>query len=108
MRLPAGVELVGPLAVDQVDSTTVLWPGQRARVDRHGNLIYRDSARNFNPLMAMASTTTIAEAEAIVPVGVIPPDAVVTPGVTPHRGPGATSIITVLRPARSGPPSPCY
>jgi acetate CoA/acetoacetate CoA-transferase alpha subunit len=54
------------------------------RADYYGNLEYALTARNFNPLMAMASTTTIAEAEAIVPVGVIPPDAVVTPGVLVH------------------------
>jgi len=54
------------------------------RADYYGNLEYALTARNFNPLMAMASATTIAEAEDIVPVGVIPPDAVVTPGVLVH------------------------
>jgi acetate CoA/acetoacetate CoA-transferase alpha subunit len=54
------------------------------RADYHGNLEYALTARNFNPLMAMAATTTIAEAEDIVPVGTIPPDAVVTPGVLVH------------------------
>jgi N-methylhydantoinase A len=39
--LPAGTELTGPLAVDQEDSTTLLWPGQRASVDPFGNLIIR-------------------------------------------------------------------
>jgi len=51
------------------------------RADYYGNLEYALTARNFNPLMAMASTTTIAEAEDIVAVGVIPPDVVGTPGV---------------------------
>jgi len=51
------------------------------RADYHGNLEYALTARNFNPLMAMAADLTIAEAEDIVPVGSIPPDAVVTPGV---------------------------
>uniref|UniRef100_UPI003F4A6DC9 CoA transferase subunit A n=1 Tax=Azospirillum sp. ST 5-10 TaxID=3445776 RepID=UPI003F4A6DC9 len=51
------------------------------RADYYGNLEYALTARNFNPLMAMAATTVIAEAEDIVPVGVIPPDAVVTPSV---------------------------
>jgi acetate CoA/acetoacetate CoA-transferase alpha subunit len=51
------------------------------RADYHGNLEYALTARNFNPLMAMAATLTIAEAEDIVPVGSIPPDAVVTPGM---------------------------
>ena len=54
------------------------------RADYYGNLEYALTARNFNPLMAMASTTTIAETEDIVPVGVIPPDVVVTPGVLVH------------------------
>jgi acetate CoA/acetoacetate CoA-transferase alpha subunit len=54
------------------------------RADYHGNLEYALTARNFNPLMAMAATTTIAEAEDIVPVGMISPDAVVTPGVLVH------------------------
>jgi len=51
------------------------------RADYGGNLEYAFTARNFNPLMAMAATTVIAEAEEIVPVGVIAPDAVVTPNV---------------------------
>ena len=54
------------------------------RADYHGNLEYALTARNFNPLMAMAATTTIAEAEDIVPVGTIAPDAVITPGVLVH------------------------
>jgi acetate CoA/acetoacetate CoA-transferase alpha subunit len=54
------------------------------RADYYGNLEYTLTARNFNPLMAMASATTIAEAESIVPVGVIPPDSVITPGVLVH------------------------
>ena len=51
------------------------------RADYYGNLEYTLTARNFNPLMAMAGITVIAEANEIVPVGVIPPDEVVTPGV---------------------------
>jgi len=51
------------------------------RADYYGNLEYALTARNFNPLMAMAAETVIVEAEDIVPVGVIPPDAVVTPNV---------------------------
>ncbi len=47
--------------------------------DYLGNLSYALTARNFNPLMAMAATTVIAGAENIVPVGVIAPDHVVTP-----------------------------
>ena len=54
------------------------------RADYYGNLEYSLTARNFNPLMAMASTTTFAETDDIVPLGVIPPDVVVTPGVLVH------------------------
>ena len=54
------------------------------KADYYGNLAYSLTARNFNPLMAMAATTTIAEAESIVPVGMISPDSVITPGVLVH------------------------
>jgi len=54
------------------------------RADYYGNLEYSLTARNFNPLMAMAAATTIAEAESIMPVGMIPPDSVITPGVLVH------------------------
>jgi acetate CoA/acetoacetate CoA-transferase alpha subunit len=49
--------------------------------DHFGNLTYRLTAANFNPVMAFAADCVIAEPEEIVPVGVIPPDAVRTPGV---------------------------
>jgi acetate CoA/acetoacetate CoA-transferase alpha subunit len=52
-----------------------------ARCDYHGNLEYSLTARNFNKVMAMAADTVIAEPDQIVPVGVIPPDSVVTPFV---------------------------
>jgi acetate CoA/acetoacetate CoA-transferase alpha subunit len=51
------------------------------RADYHGNLEYALTARNFNPIMALAAATVIAEPKEIVPVGVIPPDTVVTPYV---------------------------
>ena len=51
------------------------------KADRKGNLIYRKSTRNFNPLMAMAAECVIAEVEEIVEVGEIDPDHVVTPGI---------------------------
>jgi acetate CoA/acetoacetate CoA-transferase alpha subunit len=51
------------------------------QADYIGNLAYALTARNFNPLMAMAAEIVMAEAENIVPVGVIPPDAVMTPAV---------------------------
>ena len=51
------------------------------QADYLGNLEYSLTAHNFNPIMAMAAATVIAEPEHIVPVGMIPPDAVKTPGV---------------------------
>lgn len=51
------------------------------QADYGGNLAYQLTATNFNPIMAMAATTVICEPREIVPVGVIPPDLVVTPGV---------------------------
>jgi 3-oxoacid CoA-transferase subunit A len=52
-----------------------------ARGDRHGNLVYDKSARNFNPLCAMSGRVTIAEVEQLVEPGEIDPDDVDTPGV---------------------------
>ncbi len=49
--------------------------------DTHGNLVYRRTARNFNPVMATAARVTIAEVEHLVAPGGIDPDAVVTPGI---------------------------
>ena len=51
------------------------------RADYLGNLEYALTSRNFNPIMAMAAGTVIAESEDVVPVGDIPPDAVMTPHV---------------------------
>lgn len=51
-----------------------------ARADVFGNLVYAATARNFNPLMAMAADRVIAEAEAVVPLGALSPDDVQTPG----------------------------
>jgi 3-oxoacid CoA-transferase subunit A len=51
------------------------------RGDRLGNLTYRKTARNFNPVMATAARVTIAEVEDLVEPGAIDPDAVVTPGI---------------------------
>ncbi len=53
--------------------------------DRHGNLVYRQSARNFNPLAAMCGRVTIAEVEHLVEPGEIGPDDVHTPGVFVQR-----------------------
>ena len=51
------------------------------RGDRVGNLLYRRTARNFNPVMATAAAVTIAEVEHLVEPGEIDPDHVVTPGI---------------------------
>ena len=53
--------------------------------DELGNLTYRRAARNFNPIMAQAAATTIAEVEQVVPVGSIDPEVVVTPAIFVHR-----------------------
>ncbi len=49
--------------------------------DTHGNLIFRATSRNFNPLMAMAGKYTIAEVEHLVPAGELDPDQIHTPGI---------------------------
>jgi 3-oxoacid CoA-transferase subunit A len=53
--------------------------------DTHGNLIFKDTARNFNPLMAMAGKITIAEVEELVPAGELDPNHIHTPGIYVHR-----------------------
>ncbi len=55
------------------------------RGDRHGNLVYRDSARNFNPLAAMCARTTIVEVEELVEPGELNPNDIHTPGVFVQR-----------------------
>ncbi len=53
--------------------------------DTDGNLIYKETARNFNPLMAMAGKVTIAEVEELVPAGQLDPNNIHTPGIYVHR-----------------------
>src|SRR5246127_3136752 len=55
------------------------------RGDRLGNLVYRKTARNFNPMMATAAKITIAEVEELVEPGAIEPDRVITPGIYVKR-----------------------
>lgn len=62
--------------------------------DPHGNMTYRMAARNFNPIMATASTTTIAQVSRIVPLGGIDPEHVVTPGIFVQK------IVEVSAPAQ--------
>ena len=53
--------------------------------DTQGNLIYKETARNFNPMMAMAGKITIAEVEELVEVGELDPNNIHTPGIYVHR-----------------------
>ncbi len=53
--------------------------------DAEGNLVYRKTARNFNPMMATAGKTTLAEVEHMVPVGALDPDHIATPGIFVDR-----------------------
>lgn len=53
--------------------------------DKYGNLIFKETARNFNPLMAMAGKITIAEVEELVEPGELDPDQIHTPGIYVHR-----------------------
>jgi 3-oxoacid CoA-transferase subunit A len=55
------------------------------KADTEGNLIYRKTARNFNPMMATAGKVCIAEVEEIVPVGALDPDQIHTPGIYVKR-----------------------
>ena len=55
------------------------------KADRSGNLIYRKTARNFNPMMATAGKVTVVEVEEIVEVGALDPEQIVTPGLYVDR-----------------------
>ena len=55
------------------------------KADTEGNVIYRKTARNFNPVMATAATTTVVEVEEIVPTGSFDPDAIHTPSIYVDR-----------------------
>jgi 3-oxoadipate CoA-transferase alpha subunit len=55
------------------------------RADRWGNLVYRKTARNFGPIMAMAARCTVAQVSEVVPLGALDPEAIVTPGIFVER-----------------------
>lgn len=55
------------------------------KADEQGNLVYRKTARNFNPMMATAGKVTVAEVEEIVPLGSLDPDCIHTPGIFVQR-----------------------
>jgi 3-oxoacid CoA-transferase subunit A len=71
-----GKEYLLELAFEAEFAIVKAWKG-----DTDGNLIYKETARNFNPLMAMAGKTTIAEVEHLVPAGELDPDCIHTPGI---------------------------
>lgn len=68
------------MAFDADFAIVKAWKG-----DPTGNLIYKETARNFNPLMAMAGKITIAEVEELVPAGTLDPNTIHTPGIYVHR-----------------------
>jgi 3-oxoacid CoA-transferase subunit A len=68
------------MAFDADYAIVKAWKG-----DTEGNLIFKDTARNFNPMMAMAGKITIAEVEELVPVGELDPNYIHTPGIFVHR-----------------------
>ncbi len=73
-------EFLMEMAFDADFAIVKAWKG-----DNHGNLIFRETARNFNPMMAMAGKITIAEVEELVPAGTLDPDHIHTPGIYVHR-----------------------
>ena len=55
------------------------------KADRWGNLVFRETARNFGPIMATAATTTIVQVDELVPLGALDPETIVTPGIFVDR-----------------------
>jgi 3-oxoacid CoA-transferase subunit A len=80
VRVFNGKEYLMEYAFDADFAIVKAWKG-----DTDGNLIYKDTARNFNPLMAMAGKITIAEVEELVPAGELDPNYIHTPGIYVHR-----------------------
>ncbi|HNU14171.1 MAG TPA: CoA transferase subunit A [Chitinophagaceae bacterium] len=80
IRLFNEKEYLLEMAFDADFAIVKAWKG-----DTDGNLVYKETARNFNPLMAMAGKITIAEVEELVPAGELDPDAIHTPGIYVHR-----------------------
>ena len=75
-----GKEYLLEYAFDSDFALVKAWKG-----DTYGNLIYKETARNFNPLMAMAGKITIAEVEELVEPGELDPNSIHTPGIYVHR-----------------------
>jgi 3-oxoacid CoA-transferase subunit A len=80
MRVFNGKKYLMEYAFDADFAIVKAWKG-----DTMGNLIFRSTARNFNPMMAMAGKITIAEVEELVPAGELDPDHIHTPGIYVHR-----------------------
>jgi 3-oxoacid CoA-transferase subunit A len=90
----AGTQIADGKETKEFDGRTyVLERGLRAdlaivhawKADHEGNLIYRKTARNFNPIMATAAETVVAEVEEVVPSGQIDGDHIITPGIFVNR-----------------------
>ncbi len=79
-RVFNGKEYLMEYAFDADFALVKAWKG-----DTQGNLVYKATARNFNPLMAMAGKITIAEVEELVPAGTLDPNQIHTPGIYVHR-----------------------
>jgi len=79
-RVFKGKEYLMEYAFDADFALVKAWKGDTA-----GNLIYNETARNFNPLMAMAGKITIAEVEELVEAGDLDPNQIHTPGIYVHR-----------------------
>lgn len=80
IRVFKGKEYLLEEAFDADFALVKAWKGDTA-----GNLIFRLTARNFNPIMAMAGKITVAEVEELVPAGELDPDHIHTPGIFVHR-----------------------
>jgi 3-oxoacid CoA-transferase subunit A len=79
-RIFNGKEYLLEHAFDADFALVKAWKG-----DASGNLVFKETARNFNPLMAMAGKITIAEVEELVPNGQLDPNSIHTPGIYVHR-----------------------
>ncbi|WOJ90602.1 CoA transferase subunit A [Methylocapsa polymorpha] len=73
--------------------------------DTEGNLVYRKTARNFNPMMAAAGKVTVAEVEHLVPAGEIDPDGIHTPGIFIHSIVHTPNIVKAIEKRTTRPPA---
>ncbi len=80
VRLFQGKPYLMEFAFDADFALVKAWKGDEA-----GNLIFKGTARNFNPMMAMAGRITVAEVEELVPAGTLDPNAIHVPGIFVHR-----------------------